>query len=501
MNFVCRPQTTGFSFGAAPNATAPAPASSFGVAKPGGFNFSSPAATTSNTTFSTPIATVGPQPAQPQSAPTNVVQPLSSISFSSPTVQPQGISFGQPSSATQQTAPQSTPSLSFGMSPTTAQTQAQPAPPRFSFNQQQAATTTAAPTLSFGLSATGAAPAASLSLNPLTTAAPSTGLTFGQPSSQAAPPLFGSTQAQTSLLGSLNTQQAPAVSSVSLTLPQNVGLGGNDMSLALPKAVEGKNESTKVKETQVPKEIVQTVEDFRTFVKQQKSLSSDIIRTTDRKLKSVSEEIQRLNCSVQEVSNNAENNKLTIKLLRGDTSRVIQHADMAQRTHETPSGLQFENIMPQIYFNELIHKYESDLLTLKHQVELTEKHLQSLSNPQNFSPQDLKRGLQQIHESFIALAGRLQETHTKVETQKDQYLNLRKVILRDSTDVFEAATNDVGLSKPSEIQYGPNPFTTSTMGHSGFNISNQAAARQWSTQQQTNTFFGNSSFNTGFKKM
>lgn len=430
------------------------------------------------------------QPTQPQ-------QPVSALSFGQPTQQQPatGLSFGQPQLQQQSTG------LSFG------QPQSQPATTGFAFGQQAqtTATSTAAPILSFGLqtSSTTAAVAPTLTLNPLTTTTPSTGLSFAQPSSQAAPPLFGATQQQQqpSLLGSLTSQALVPSTTGTLTtstVPQAVGLGGIDMNTTQPKAVEGKNESTKVKEAQVPKEIIQTVDDFKAYVKQQKTLSSDIIRTTDRKLKSVTDEIQRLNCNVQEVSNNVDNNKLTIKLLRSDTSKVIQHADMAQRTHETPSGLQFENIMPQIYFNELIHKYENDLLTLKHQVELTEKHLQSLSSPQNFSAQDLKRGLQQIHESFIALAGRLQETHTKVDSQKDQYLNLRKFLLRDTTNVFDVEqANKSSGANTSKVQYGPNPFTSSSLG-GGLNFSNQSAAKQWNssqTQPNNSSFFGN------FKRM
>lgn len=148
--------------------------------------------------------------------------------------------------------------------------------------------------------------------------------------------------------------------------------------------------------------------------------------------------------------------------------------------------------MPQIYFTELIQKYENDLLLLKHQVELTEKHLQSLSSPQNFTAQDLKRGLQQLHESFIALAGRLQEVHTKVENQKEQYLSLRKFKLRDSTNVFETDQASGELSNAPKVQYGPNPFTSSTIG-GGLN---QSATKQWSSFQQpsNSSFFGNSTF-------
>lgn len=250
------------------------------------------------------------------------------------------------------------------------------------------------------------------------------------------------------------------------------------------KAPEGKIEATKVKETQVPIQILQSVEEFKNYIKIQKTIASEITRSTDRKLKGVTDEIQKLNCSIQEASNTIDTNCSTIKHLRNETAKVIVSADMAQRTHETPSGLQFENILPQIYFRDLLVRYETDLMNLKHQVELTEKHLQSLANPQNFSAQDLKRGLQQMHECFIALAGRVQEVHNKVEVLKEQYLQLRKLVLRDTTNVFEQSDQEVVAAAANRVQIGPNVFSN----QGGFNFGNIQKPQQQQMTQQPSAF-------------
>lgn len=179
--------------------------------------------------------------------------------------------------------------------------------------------------------------------------------------------------------------------------------------------MEGRSESVRAKDSQMPQEILSTVELLKAHIKQQKTMSSNIARTSTRKLFNVSKELQNCDLKLSEISNYVANNYAAVKALRQETAIAIRQAEMAQRTYETPPGLQFENTAPLKYFLELVQKFEADMLTFRNQVTLTEKHIRSLTNPQGFSTaDDLKKGLQEMHESFIALAGRVHETHQKV---------------------------------------------------------------------------------------
>lgn len=214
----------------------------------------------------------------------------------------------------------------------------------------------------------------------------------------------GLTPATTSI-GGISANQAP---------PAKIGLGGVDSAIQ-PKTVEGgRSESGRVKEQQLPQEIVATVEALKVHIKQQKQFSSEIARTSTFRLFNMSSELQALNWSLTEVSNRVEANYATIKLLHDDTVTSIRQAEMAQRTHEIQPELQFENNVPLEFFMNLVQKYEVDLIKFRKQVEMTEQHMRSLANPQSFSADDLKNGLKQIHESFVALAGRVHENHQKV---------------------------------------------------------------------------------------
>lgn len=76
--------------------------------------------------------------------------------------------------------------------------------------------------------------------------------------------------------------------------------------------------------------------------------------------------------------------------------------------------------------------------------------------------------MRKLHETFVALAGRLQSIHSEVETHKEQYLNLRKYMFHDETNVFERSLpqNEIlsleNINKlPSKVAVaGPTPFNS-----------------------------------------
>lgn len=68
--------------------------------------------------------------------------------------------------------------------------------------------------------------------------------------------------------------------------------------------------------------------------------------------------------------------------------------------------------------------------------------------------------MSKIHESLIAVAGRLQNVHAKVQQQKEQYLNFRKYVLKDNTNVFDSITANSKSTRSTtgKITSGPTPF-------------------------------------------
>ncbi|EGI66077.1 PREDICTED: probable nucleoporin Nup58 isoform X1 [Acromyrmex echinatior] len=275
-------------------------------------------------------------------------------------------------------------------------------------------------------------------------------LTFGTATTNT--PLFGSGTGST-LLGSKPT-------TVLTTTTTSKGLGGLDVSVNNKGLSQGNSSSTAAKENLLPNELMQTIDKFKEFVKMQKGLSSDIARGSARPLNRCAEDTASLMEMLSTLSGSVQRDRSSADKLKQDTARALQSSEIAQRTHDTPAGLQYENNMPLQFFMELAENFEQDLMLFRSQIETTEKHIQTMMAPRTLTPQELTATMSKLHESLVAVAGRLQSVHAKVQQQKEQYLNFRKYLLKDNTNVFDSikVNNKSNRSSIGKITSGPTPF-------------------------------------------
>ena len=198
--------------------------------------------------------------------------------------------------------------------PQTQTSTAAPAFGGFGLGSTAAATTSAAPAPAFGGFG---APAATASVAPTlggfgapaTTSAapPSFGFATAASSAAAAPPSFGGFGATTST-----------------TTATVSGLGGNTNAGGLlgsqagkpASSEENKTDGSGSKESPIPAELNTTVEAFKNFIKEEKSVSSEISHNTDKQMKQVKEDTEGLSHLVSSLSSTLQSNRSVSQSVR-----------------------------------------------------------------------------------------------------------------------------------------------------------------------------------------
>ncbi|XP_043271001.1 nuclear pore complex protein Nup58-like isoform X2 [Venturia canescens] len=415
------------------------------------FSFGTPATTAANTNFAfgTPKSTT--------------TTSLGGTTFGAQTIAASGsLTFGTPATSTT-----ATPALNFSFGATTTST-----PGQSSSLSLGSTTATTTPSLFGTPGAISAPPAAGLCFGTLSTQAGggTFGATAGTPATSGFS--FGATATKTTTTTTTTTTPSLfgsglfGVKPISTTVPvivadTNKGLGGLDVSISSKGLSHGSNSPTVAKENLIPNELTQTIDSFKKFVKMQKSLSSDIARGSSRPLNRCAEDTASLMEMLTSLAGSVQRDRSLADKLKQDTAKALQNAEIAQRTHDTPAGLQYENNAPLQFFMELAESFEQEIIVFRSQIETTEKHIQTMMAPRALTPQELTAAMSKIHESLIAVAGRLQGAHAKVQQQKEQYLNFRKYVLKDSSNVFEEITKyNEKNSRMSvgRITSGPTPF-------------------------------------------
>lgn len=115
--------------------------------------------------------------------------------------------------------------------------------------------------------------------------------------------------------GPQKTNAPTLLSSTPAVSAPSVGLGGIDTSQNKTGTVAtGGQNQLAAKENLVPNEILQSIENFKTFVKEQKAHSSDVSRGSARPFLKVGEDIDTLISLTCEVGNELQRNQQVIKI-------------------------------------------------------------------------------------------------------------------------------------------------------------------------------------------
>ncbi|XP_067664068.1 nucleoporin p58/p45-like isoform X2 [Haliotis asinina] len=347
-----------------------------------------------------------------------------------------------------------------------------------------AAGTSAAGGFSFGLGATTTSTATSTATAPTTGlglgtgvgAASAGGFNFGKPTG-VAPTLGGltTTTAASSGLSLFGPTAAAATAaptsifSATTTTTATVGLGGVDPKTSTASGgtggTAGKTSDGKaVKETQMPAMLVETVTAFQKYVKDEKTVREDIARMSTKPMLKVQEDVAALKQLLSVVSNGLQRNACAVDKLKKEMAHELKNAEMAQRTKDIPPGLQYENTAPTIYFQQLVEEFEGRMITYRQQIETLENHLAALHQPTRHSPAELIALMKKLHETFIALAAQLHQVNEAVKTQKEHYLNYRKIFHGDTKNIFEKQQKAAVTVPPARTldPAGPTPFTGMT---------------------------------------
>ncbi|KAL0879317.1 hypothetical protein ABMA27_003096 [Loxostege sticticalis] len=222
----------------------------------------------------------------------------------------------------------------------------------------------------------------------------------------------------------------------------SLGLGGVAPATGTGNAADVKTEPPK--QQKLPNEISTTIDTFKEFVKKQKSLSSDVMRVSIKPLHKVAREAESTLRLALSLSGEVGKARAHSRRLRSAAAAALAAAESAAREAAAP-GLDLERSAPPAYVKELISELEQQLITFRRQMEVADKQMQS--SPKLLTEQELTLGIRRMHESLVALAGRLQAVHAQVQAQKEQYLNLRKYILKEPADVFDAPHTDTSLDQ------------------------------------------------------
>lgn len=100
------------------------------------------------------------------------------------------------------------------------------------------------------------------------------------------------------------------------------------------------------------------------------------------------------------------------------------------------------------YFKETVDHFEKRMRMFRNQLEELESYIHAISSSssssssQSLGPGDIISALDAQYRPFLVLAARLQVIHEEIQRLKEQYINLRRLMGMDTTELFVTSSNE-----------------------------------------------------------
>lgn len=236
----------------------------------------------------------------------------------------------------------------------------------------------------------------------------------------------------------------------------------------------------------VPEPVCKLVNDMKQFLKEQKDLKDEISRFSPASIDKVKEEVDFLIKNVRYLAQSVTTDSVAVANLKNSVINELKNCEIAQRTRDS-TNLPLEISQPMEYFYKLVNQFEEAIQMYKVQIDEIESVMTCDSNV--VTTANVGAMLNRMQQIFVALASKLHTLHEDIKLQKDFYLNYRKVIYKDDSNIFDIRRKGRLVS-----QVCPTPFsdTNSMFSNNSSNQMNSSTLfSQPSTQQSSSLSFSN----------
>ncbi|VDP75365.1 unnamed protein product [Echinostoma caproni] len=243
-------------------------------------------------------------------------------------------------------------------------------------------------------------------------------------------------------------------------------------------ALAKQSQSQQPKDQPLCPELVATVDNFKTFLAEQKKLREELVNLSQQPLVKLKDELSCMMQQVSAVTAGLRRIAAQRERLKEDVRKEETNMGIVQRNADCGPVVQYENNATIEYFLNKLVEFDTRMRSYKQELEVIEEIISS-QNRCCLSPKDLVGLLRQMDNEFICLAAQLHTAYEKVKGLKTRYLRSFRTTSGDSRNPFsevEAASAKLrqldnnldftllSLKRTSGVKtpYGPTPFSAIT---------------------------------------